>query len=154
MACFTHYWEGRTCDAMLEEGYEGQSLDHTAGKLFRQRGVSVGDKVYVVNVLKGRLFLIGRLEVAKIVSKSEAERLLGTDLWDAPEHLVAKPGSATPMHFEREVPLAVTKELIFHGTKGFEPLKFVSDDTLDRQTLRGVRRITEPSAHLFENLLL
>ncbi len=153
MACFTHYWEGNTCKSMFLNGYEGQPLNHTAGKIFRQRGIDVGDKVYVVNVLKGILFLIGRLEVEMIASQSEAEKLLGNDLWDAPDHLIAKPGSGTPMHFKRDVPLEITKELLFHGAKGFEPLKFVSEDALDRQTLRGVRRLTEGSAHLLDSFL-
>jgi hypothetical protein len=153
MACFTQYWKGNTCDEMFADGHEGQSLDHTAGKLFTQRGVGVGDKVYVANVLKGVLILIGRLEVAKIVSKSEAERLLDYDAWDAPEHLIAKPGSPTPMRFKRDVPLEITKQLLFNGAKGFVSLKFVSEDLLDAQTLRGVRRLTEASAQLLDGLL-
>jgi hypothetical protein len=153
MACFTHYWEGNTCDFMYADGHEGQPLNHTAGKLFRQRGIGVGDKLYVVNVLKGVLFLIGRLEVEKIASQAEAERLLGTDLWEAPEHLIAKPGTGTPMHFRRKVSPEITKELLFHGAREIRPLKFASEDELDRQTLRGIRRITEGSAHLLDDLL-
>lgn len=153
MGCFTHYWEGKTCQRMFEDGSDGRALDHTAGNLFTQRGVIVGDRVYVVNVVKGILKLIGRLEVGKIVSMAEAEKLMGYEVWDAPEHLVAKKGTATPMRFKREVPLNITKELLFEGTKSYEPLKFVSEGILDRQTLRGVRRLTDASAHLLESLL-
>jgi hypothetical protein len=93
------------------------------------------------------------MEVGKIVSKAEAEKLMGYEVWDAPEHLVAKQGTGTPMRFERGVPPEITKELIFEGTKGYESLKFVSEGILDRQTLRGIRRVTEASAHLLESLL-
>jgi len=153
MACFTHYWEGKTCDAMFADGCEGDLLDHTAGKLFIQRGVGPGDKVYVVNNLKGDLVLIGRLEVEKIVSQVEAERLLGPDVWVAPEHVIAKPGSPTPKRFERRVPMELTKQLLFQGAKGFESPKFESEHRLDRQTLRGVRRLSDGSARLLESLL-
>jgi len=153
MACFTHYWEGSTCDNEMALGHENEPLEHTAGAIFKKRGVVPGDKVYVVNVLQGVLFLIGRFEVGKIVSMPEARKILGEDIWDAPEHLIAKPGTATPAHFERDVPLETTQKLLFHGANGFQPLKFVGEDMLDRQTLRGVRRLTEPSAHLFEELL-
>ena len=95
MASFTHYWEGNTCDAMFADGLDGDTLDHAADKLFTQRGVGPGDKIYVVNNLRGNLVLIGRLEVDKIVSQAEAERVLGdNNLWDAPEHVIAKPGTS------------------------------------------------------------
>ncbi len=153
MASFTHYWEGNTCDLLFEDGHEGKPLVHTAGKAFTSRGVGVGDKVYVVNITSGVLYLVGRLEVAKIVSMSEAERLMGGDVWDAPEHLIARQGSSTPMHFGQIVPLKITKALLFDGSKGYQPLKFVSEEILDRQTLRGVRRLTDSSALLLEKIL-
>lgn len=153
MACFTHYWADDTCEAMFGGGCEGELLEHTAGKLFVQRGVGPGDKIYVVNNLRGELILIGRLEVDKIVSQVEAERLLGSDLWDAPEHVIAKPGSSTPMRFERRVPMELTKQLLFQGAKGFESPKFETEDRLDRQTLRGLRRLSDGSARLLDTLL-
>lgn len=154
MASFTHYWDGNTCDAMFAHGLDGDMLDHTAGKLFTQRGVGPGDKIYVVNNFQGNFVLIGRLEVDKIVSQADAGRLLNdTELWDAPEHVIAKPGTATPMRFERIVPVELTKQLMFQGTKGFEAPKFESEDRLDRQTLRGVRRLSDGSARLLETLL-
>lgn len=155
MASFTQYWKSTTCDAMFANGLDGETLDHTAGDLFTQRGVGPGDKIYVVNNFQGNLVLVGRLEVDKIVSQAEAERLLGTtDLWDAPEHVIAKPGSSTPKRFERIVPMELTKQLLFQGAKGFESPKFESEDRLDRQTLRGVRRLSDGSARLLENLLV
>jgi len=121
MACFTHYWEGETCDCMLEE--ESEPLNHTAVNLFRQRGVSHGDKLYVVNVLKGELYLVGRLRVDKIVSQSVAERLLKRELWPASEHLMAMPGSESPMRFERLIPLAVTQKLMFESGGGVQGIE-------------------------------
>jgi hypothetical protein len=102
MSYFTHYWEGKTCDEMFALGWEGKPLDHTAGKIFKRRGVAVGDKVYVVNIVKGILLLIGRMEVGQIVlSTQEASIILGYEAWEAPEHLIAKRGSATPMRWPR-----------------------------------------------------
>ena len=80
MAAFTHYWTNRTCEDSAREGWQGTPLDHTAGKGFRQRGVREGDRIYVVTVRQGKLFLIGRLTVGRILrSGAEARNVLVTN---------------------------------------------------------------------------
>ena len=153
MASFTHYWEGHTCKAAVDRGDDGRPLGHTASRLFSRRGVTVGSRVYVVNISKGSLFLIGRLEVGQIASREKAKRLLGPNLWDAPEHLIARADAGTPMRFRRQVPAEVTKRLLFESANESKPLKFVSVDALDGQTLRGVRRLSDSSAALLEEQL-
>lgn len=154
MASFTHYWAGGQCDYYYSMDVEGEPLDHTAGNLFRQRGIADGDKIYVVNVRKGKLYLIGRLRVDKIVSTTEAERLLKTkDLWEANEHVIALAGSATSKKFRNMIPLEVTKKLLFESGGKYKPLYFESEGVLDCQTLRGVRKLTDSSAILLEKFL-
>jgi hypothetical protein len=140
--CFTHYWTNDTWNHNERFHGPGQPLEHTAGNLFRARKVATGDAIYVVTVRKGRLFLLGRLIVAKVCNVKEAAQALGCkeeDLWEADDHVIA--ASATAMHFDLEVPLAITQRLLFVDSKSSKPLRFVQPGILDAQTLRGVRQL-------------
>src|SRR2546422_7418524 len=114
---FTHYWSNDTwADESIQEG---EPFRHAASNLFRSRGVAVGDFVYVVTVLEGRLFLAGRIEVDRVLGQEEAEALIGQEpLWPAEDHVVSKPESARPAQFDRVVPLEVVKRLRFISGKG------------------------------------
>lgn len=155
MTAFTHYWAGPTCDHYFTRGLEGQPLDHAAGNRFSQRGVKAGSTVFVVNITDGQLHLIGRLTVDKLVhTDAEARKLIGYEPWSASDHVIAKPRSATPMRFQRTVPLPTVKALRFVTPSGkIVPLKFVSGKRLDGQTLRGVRQLTIDSARLLDGII-
>src|SRR2546428_3651803 len=71
---FTHYWANDTWEENSRQ--EGKPLIHTASNLFRSRGVAIGDFVYVVTVLAGRLFLLGRIEVGAMLGQVAAESAL------------------------------------------------------------------------------
>lgn len=151
MSSFTHYWTGQTC--LICAGLEGKPLLHTAGNLFAARGVAPGDKIYVVNVLKGELRLIGRMQVNKLTSHTQAERVLGKGLWRAADHLLAVRGSGTAVRFDRVVPADIASQLLFESGKKYEGAKYAAPGMMDRQTLRGVRRLTDSSAQLLDALL-
>src|SRR5437667_5175611 len=108
---FTHYWKNETWDENSHQ--EGEPLRHAADNQFRLRGVAVGDFVYVVTVIAGRLFLLGRIEVDRILGQEEAEAAVGATLWQADDHILAKPGTENPLRFRREVPIKATKGLRF-----------------------------------------
>lgn len=147
---FTHYWAGDT----LGNNEEGQPLDHTAGDIFTSRGVRVGDNIYVVNIFRGELYLIGRFTVGELLfSDAEARRRLGYEPWSAKEHVIARPSTSTPTRLARVVPLEIAKRLEFHTNEGVKGLAFVDAALLDRQALRGVRRLTAPSAKLLEDFI-
>jgi hypothetical protein len=147
---FTQYWTDATWESHRE--MDGQLLNHTAGNVFRRRGVGCGDSVYVVTVREGRLYLIGRLAVHQICSLSEAKQILRTDnLWDAQEHIIA--ASATPMRFDFEVPTVITEHLLFVASGVSKPLRFDEPGHLDQQTLRPVRELEPASARLLDKLL-
>src|SRR5689334_10151533 len=125
---FTYYWKNEFCEPE-EEGAPERYLNHLAGSRFLKRGVKPGDFVYLVTVKKGELYLVARMEVGEIVDTQEAAILLKRDpeeLWDAEEHLMAKPGSGTCMIFDRWVSLDVTKSLRFlnGGKDAPKPLWF------------------------------
>jgi hypothetical protein len=138
-------------------------LKHTASDVFRDRGVQRGDAVFVAEVVNGQLQLIGRLVVADVLSKKQAQKKLGYAVWDAQDHVIAAPG-ASPITYGRRVEPDVAAELRFRQKTGrvsgdgvpkyrLTKLKFNSDGRLDAQTTRTVRRLTEESAARLEDLL-
>jgi hypothetical protein len=151
---FTHYWKGDTADEHDELNFSGKPLDHVAGSQFVRMGVKTGDRIYAVTIRRGELYLIGRMEVGEIVfSDSEARKRLDYEPWSGPEHVMWKPGTGTPLRFDRAVPLPVTQRLYFESPNGPVPPKFVDHNVLDRQTLRGVRKLTPSSALELDSLI-
>jgi len=65
MTAFTHYWKNDTFEHTWANGHEGERLNHTAGNIFANADVKKGDAVYVITVIKGELFLVGRMTVEK-----------------------------------------------------------------------------------------
>jgi hypothetical protein len=120
---FTHYWQNSTWRDLQARG-DGESLKHIAGNLFKKRGVDVGDVVYVVTVLRGTLFLCGKLGVGKICDVYQAAK-----------------------------DLTVTANLRFVQPKGFAGLKFVLPGYLNQQTMRGVRQLEPSSAAELDSIL-
>lgn len=148
---FTHYWKNSTCQE--QEWSPDSVLNYTAGNMFRKRGVKQGDRVFVVTVSRGRLFLVGAMDVREILTRTQAARELKTSVWNAAEHLVAVRGSASSKRFDRVVPPEIVRELMFEGPDGPIPPKMIDDTRLDQQTLRGVRKLTTASGRLLEGCL-
>jgi hypothetical protein len=148
---FTHYWLNETWERNREYAAEGELLNHTGGNLFLKRGIGRGDIVYVVSVIKGALYLCGKLMVEKICDFDEAAAILGHDPWDAKEHIMA--GAATPMNFHRRLPLKLTRQLKLISGRASKSLNFKAPGYLDEQTLRGVRELDPESAADLDGLL-
>lgn len=148
---FTHYWKHET----WHRSTTGEKvLDHTAGNRFKVCRVRPGDAVYIISRDAGRLRLIGRMVVHKIVNGREAREYLGRDdLWEADDHCVAAPDDATPIQRDLIVDDLVTRRLRFKGKGGEERALVFRSGDLDEQTLRGVRQLTPESAALLESLL-
>jgi hypothetical protein len=154
MRYFTNYWDHRWLKWGQDE--EGEVLNHTAGNQFLKRGVGAGDFLYVVTVEKGRLHLLGRLQVEGIYEQQKAERLLRTNnLWPATDHAVAIPGTETRLTLDLIIPTDAVRRLRFHatGNKVSSP-KFSGPGRLDQQTFRGVRELTESGAILLDDFLV
>lgn len=151
---FTHYWSNRTWIQQEKHSSESSLLNHIAGNLFGERDIGVGDEIYVVTVIKGKLYLCGKLIIGKICDVDEAARDLDCkvdDLWEASEHIIASAATSTNFHFE--VPLEVTQRLRFKSGKDLKPLLFSSPNYLDQQTLRGIRELNSESASELDKLL-
>ena len=129
-------------------------LDHTAGNLFSAKRVGPDDVIYVVTVKHGRLYLLGKLCVARVCGLAEAAKILHRapeSLWDASDHVIAL--SATTMKFDRSVSIETTEQLSFVGKDDIKFLKFKEPGHLDEQTLRGVREIHNMSVQELDRLL-
>jgi putative restriction endonuclease len=116
--------------------------------------VSVGDKAYIVSLSEGQLYLGGRMEVKRIVSRSKAIQLCGNDnLYDATEWIVDPEKTGTLLNLQRRLSPALTKQLRFLLSSGPSQPKFKSDAVLDNQATRGVREITPESAALLDRII-
>jgi hypothetical protein len=140
MKFFTHYW------SLDQNDIEGAvstptPLDHT----------EVGDIVYVISVKRGTFYLIGKLSVGEILdSDAEAEDRLRYKPWSGPEHLIASHCTLVQCV---PLPIKVVERLMFESKSGGPYLKFVSPGVLDRQTVRGVRRLNPDSASELDRFL-
>ena len=139
---FTHYWTNKTWDYFVERMSEdtAKTLRHTASNMFRDRGISKGDAVYIVTVKQGKLLLLTRLTVANVCGIEGAARLLGRDpegLWEAEDHIVAESPAAIRPTFEVPVPLKITEQLRFQSYPQSKSLRFVEPGILNQQTLRA-----------------
>jgi hypothetical protein len=143
---FTYSWQ--YSEARKEP--EGIPLGHAAGSRFASRGIEPGDIVYIVAVHKGKLHLLGKMAVGSIVSKDGARRILGTEPFDAPEHLIAS--SCTPAVLI-EVPSEVARNVRFVSKSGNSVLVFREDDTLDPQTIPGIRVLDGESGERLDALI-
>ncbi len=152
---FMQSWKSHLCKKYAREGDEDELLSETSSAKFVAHEVSKGDHIYAVFVRDGRLFLIGKIQVGRIVfSRKEAADLIGSsNIYPGVRgaaYVIAE--LATRMHFSRSVPLHLVRRLRFVSDKN-PRLKFVDDEKLDRQTLRNVRELTPKSAALLDEFL-
>ena len=136
----------------LEINPNARFFDYTASSLFLKRGVSVGDYLYLVTVISGRLYLAGKMEIGEIVSLAGAvRRFEGERLFQVSDHLFAR--RVTPLDYTRDVPLQITARLLFFKEKRLATLKFSKPGWLDSQTLRGIREMPRETAEKLDELL-
>jgi len=149
VAIWTHYWKRE----MVEHG-EGTFVGHTAANSFRQRGVTAGDRLYVISIAGGRLRVVGRLDVEDIVTQQRANELFGRPVRAGIEHIVARPGSGTPRRADAYLPPHRFAEVELVGAEGeVTPAKVNAHGHPDVLALQGVREITPKTALLFDQVL-
>ena len=155
MRYFTQYCPNEDWFAeqeILERAPDARLFDYTASSLFRKRGVSAGDVLYLVTVLSGRLYLAGKMEVGEVVSLDEARRRFpGERVWSVPDHLFAR--RVTPLDYAFSVPVSITARLLFFKAGRLSTLKFSKPGWLDSQTLRGIREMPQATAETLDALL-
>lgn len=128
-------------------GEDGIPLDHWSSAQFKK--LKQGDHLWIVTILEGRLKLLGHLKVDQMMTFRQAVKYLGRDsLYDATYHAVCKQEHAEYM-----------KKLDIHEyahSLRFESLNdrlvFNMDGLLTAQQMQSMRRLTDDSAALLENI--
>lgn len=165
---YTTLWTQGRCRYLRDTAYRGKRLStliasgHQSLPSFFSAGMQPGDHIFPVSVTKGRVHVLGRLEVARIVlllhyqtpekvlTPGEHERFLG---WYpdglegcAREILIGTAG--TPLDFDTVVPPTMLERLTYTSSRrGERTLKYVEDGLLKRfVSLQGVYRLAAASA--------
>jgi predicted HNH restriction endonuclease len=104
--------------------------------------------VYVVATDRGRLLLLGRLKVDRIVDQREADRHFSRPVYEAPDHLI---GAGTPLRLDHVVPEQIARRIKRESGKR---LAIARDRyQVDANSLRTTGRITPASAAMLDSLL-
>ena len=130
----------------------GRMVSYAGSKQFDR--VASGDTLWLVIIPKdrgrstGKLTLLGRLNVERILTVERAIDLLGADhiLTDRPYHAVAKPGTEMPYE---DIPLApIARDLRFQSDN--DRLDVASDGFVDGKQLQSIRLLTPGSVALLQ----
>ncbi|WP_207799729.1 HNH endonuclease [Candidatus Cryosericum hinesii] len=135
------YWRPKTVDAQ-----EWEPLRHSAGGQLQR--VEPGDTVWIVTVRPpGHLSLLGRIVVGMVTNYEEAKKVLNNeDLWQAPWHIIAQPGTERLLH---EVDLtSIADRLRFVSEAA--PRLHVVDGHVDGRQLETMRLLTPETVELLE----
>jgi len=134
---------------------EGQPVRLAGSNIFRKRGVSAGDSVYIVSLGAGQLYLGGRMVVERFVSRPEALLLWNDDdLYDdAVKWVVGPEQSGTLLQLHRRLSPALTKQLRYLTKMGPREPFFVSETELSSQATRGLPELTPEPAALLDRVI-
>jgi hypothetical protein len=140
---FTSYWRWDTVQQNWDDRWDG---GHIAGQQLGK--LESGDVVWIVSVVQGRLYLVGRVEVGQVVNQSEAERILRNPLlWRASYHVIAAKGTKQPM---KKIDATLLAHQLRFESSTAERLT-VTPRGVDVQQVRSMRRLTPTSVILLED---
>lgn len=143
-AAFTIYW--------TPQGWKGVSENNplygAAGTGFEGK-ISPGDRVFITNVLAGKLRLLGAFNVDRVLNTARDGKPAEAP-WDAPEYLIAQAGSATNLRFIELTDEAV-KAMTF--SEGKPSVTVRPTGAVDGQTMRAIRKLAPASADMLDALL-
>lgn len=143
---FLAYWKPSTLEAQLDLG---GLLRHAASNQYRR--VHVGDTVWIVSVIEGRLRLIGRIIVGRVVDQDGAAEALGVaNLWKAEHHILASPGTAQEIASRDIRQLAPV--LRFHSASGRDKLVVLEDGSVNAQQIQTMRVLTPESVERLRSI--
>lgn len=152
MRYWTCHWQFKYWNS--DNNSEGEPVCSSGSNMFRKRGVSKGDTVYIVSLSDGQLYLGGRMIVKDILTRDEAVKLWKYDgLFDNTEWIVDPNEEGTVLHLHRRLSPDIVKQLQFVSKEGPRSPFFVSDTHLDNQSTRGIRELTQESAELLNRII-
>lgn len=142
MRHFLQYWR------MYSHQYEFNTpLNFAASAQFTR--LRPRDMLWIVAIIEGRLTLLGRLAVDRVVNRESAIKELGTDVYDAPLCAIAVRETVRNIVEVDIQPIAA--QLRFASVK--DRLRFAHPDSTDGKQLQTMRELTTESAAILEKLL-
>ncbi|RPF41048.1 hypothetical protein EDD96_4836 [Streptomyces sp. Ag109_G2-6] len=160
---YTTLWTNHLCRELERSGYAGRRLTmlfggpHQSLPSFRRAGVQPGDRIYPVRVLGAQLYVLGALEVSRIIPHEDAGAVLHDDdyakLLDwrplkagcVTEVVTGPPGSA--LSFGTTVPPDLLERLTYTSRRGERTLKHVQEGRLIHSiSVQGIYRLAPASA--------
>ncbi|MEU3405845.1 hypothetical protein ABZ766_18165 [Streptomyces sp. NPDC006670] len=168
---YTTMWTNQLCRHLERSGYAGRRLTmlfggpHQSLPSFRRAGVQPGDRIYPVRALGARLYVLGAMEVSRIIPYEDAGAALHDDdyakLLDwrplkagcVTEVLTGPPGS--PLSFGTTVAPDLLERLTYTSRRrGERTLKYVEEGRLVRSvSLHGIYRLAPASATALHQLV-
>ena len=142
MPDFLQYW--KTYDPEKEVG---TPLDFAASAQFKR--VKAGDTLWIVALRQHRLTLLGHLVVGSVVSRSEAIKVLGNRVYDAPLVALAEPGTQQDI-IEADIQ-QLASGLRFNSPK--DRLSLPDLQRTDGKQLQSMRELTLESSHVLQSVL-
>jgi hypothetical protein len=144
---FLAYWKPSTLELELAAG---GPLNHAASNQYAR--VDIGDTVWIVTVVEGRLRLVGRLTVGSIVDQDGAIQALGKpNLWPADRHILPPRDAAHEVSNKDIHHLA--QELRFVSAGGKDRLAFGADGSVNPQQLQTMRVLSPDSVALLREVV-
>lgn len=152
MDYFTYLWTNECRLNMQALGREDNPLSISAGSAFTKRSVRPGDKVYVVAVHQGDVYLIGRMKVKRVWNRGDYDVKFRPDnLWDGDEVIDGEEG--TPMKFDRVIPPECLENVYFESGGKKKGLLIEDGKLIEPQSLRSVRRLSWEGVSELDRLL-
>ncbi|MFG3345232.1 hypothetical protein ACGF1Z_09210 [Streptomyces sp. NPDC048018] len=167
---YTTLWTNDLCRELRKGGFEGERLTvlfggpHQSLPSFVRAGVRPGDRVYPMRVFRRQLWLLGSMEVGRLLDyETVGDHLAMEDYlrlvhWKplktscVTEVAVGPPG--TPLSFDTPVPGGVLAELTYRSRRGERQIKHVVDGELrSAVSVHGVYRLAPESAVVLETLV-
>ncbi|MEV5436078.1 hypothetical protein AB0K80_08600 [Streptomyces sp. NPDC052682] len=169
-ASYTTLWTNDLCRTLISEGFTGERLTvlfggpHQSLPSFARAGVRPGDVIHPIRVYRKRLWLLGALEVGRLLDYDTAgEHLAMEDYvrllhWRplrtgcVSEVVVGPPGAA--LTFDRPVPPDLLSRLTYRSRRGERQVKHVVDGELrSAVSVHGVYRLAPESAGALDALI-
>lgn len=152
---FTYYWNEeefvRNEDAIAAG--EKPSAEYTGGSGFVARGLESGDRLYLLNWYRGELWVLGRMDVGEVLDR-QAAVARRSETYDAPEHVFAVPTTGSPIVLDATVHPDDVDELRFVAPdESLIAPKRNPSGAIEPQTFRGLRKIDDATAELFDDTL-
>ena len=153
---FVYLWTRQEFERHQKDDKAGKAYLYSAsGNMFKKRGLVPGDRVFVVSCFDEKLFLIGRIDVSRILGPTAAADYSGDYEFNwtwASDHIFCEDKDIRPMLFDLVGPDEVIRTMQFdNGPPVFreEGGRAIPDP----QTFRGFRKLSWQTAPDFRRLI-